>query len=141
MPTNAVTRVDPLDLQRNIAIGVSLPFNGPAGPFNSTYSTQDQIKSNFINLLLTNKGERIYNPNFGADLKRALFDGTVEGTESIIESLIRSNTAIFVPEITINFIQFSSPTSPQAENNTISVTVTYTINISGKADQITVQFI
>jgi phage baseplate assembly protein W len=141
MPTNAVTRVDPLDLQGNIAIGVSLPFNGPAGPFNSTYSTQDQIKSNFINLLLTNKGERLYNPQFGADLKRVLFEGVVGETETVIRSLITTNTAVFVPEITINNITFSSPTSPQAQNNTISVTIIYTINISGNADQITVQFI
>jgi phage baseplate assembly protein W len=141
MPTNAVTRVDPLDLQGNIAIGVSLPFNGPAGPFNSTYSTQDQIKSNFINLLLTNKGERLYNPQFGADLKKVLFEGAVGDTESVIRSLITTNTAIFVPEITINDITFSSPTSSQAQNNTISVTIIYTINISGNVNQITVQFV
>jgi phage baseplate assembly protein W len=141
MPTNVVTRVDPLDLQGNIAIGISLPFNGPAGPFNSTYSTQDQIKSNFINLLLTNKGERIYNPQFGADLKKVLFEGVVGEIETVIRSLITTNTAVFVPEITINNITFSSPSSAQAQNNTISVTIIYTINISGNADQITVQFI
>ena len=56
MPIPQTVRVNPLDLQGNIAIGVSLPFNGPAGPFNSTYSTKDQTKSNLINLLLTNKG-------------------------------------------------------------------------------------
>jgi len=141
MPTNVITRVDPLDLQGNIAIGISLPFNGPAGPFNSTYSTQDQIKSNFINLLLTNKGERIYNPQFGADLKKVLFEGIVGEIETVIRSLITTNTALFIPEITINNITFSSPSSAQAQNNTISVTITYTINISGNADQITVQFI
>jgi phage baseplate assembly protein W len=141
MPTNVITQVDPLDLQGNIAIGISLPFNGPAGPFNSTYSTQDQIKSNFINLLLTNKGERIYNPNFGADLKKVLFEGVVGETETVIRSLITTNTTVFVPEITINNITFSNPTSLQTQNNTISVTIIYTINISGNADQITVQFI
>ena len=59
MPIPQTTRVNPLDLQKNIAIGVSLPFDGPSGPFNKTYSTADQIKSNLINLLLTNKGERL----------------------------------------------------------------------------------
>ncbi len=61
MPIPQTVRVNPLDLQGNIAIGVSLPFNGPAGPFNKTYSTADQIKSNLVNLLLTNKGERVFN--------------------------------------------------------------------------------
>jgi hypothetical protein len=58
-------------LQKNIAIGVSLPFGvcGTDQLFNQTYSTKDQTKSNLINLLLTNKGERILNPEFGSDLK------------------------------------------------------------------------
>ena len=45
MPIPQTIRVNPLDLQKNIAIGVSLPFNGP-GVFNSTFTTKDQIKSN-----------------------------------------------------------------------------------------------
>ena len=87
MPTSQISRVNPLDLQGNIAIGVSLPFNGPAGPFNSTYSTKDQIKSNLINLLLTNKGERIMNPEFGADLGKALFEGITDDIKEDIKSL------------------------------------------------------
>jgi len=70
MPIPQTTRVNPLDLQGNIAIGISLPFSGPSGPFNKTYSTADQIKSNLINLLLTDKGERVFNPDFGVDLKK-----------------------------------------------------------------------
>ena len=88
MPIPQTVRVNPLDLQGNIAIGVSLPFNGPAGPFNSTYSTKDQTKSNLINLLLTNKGERIMNPEFGCDLSTALFEGITEDTTLLIQDLI-----------------------------------------------------
>mgnify|MGYP000385096857 CR=1 FL=1 len=36
-------RIDPRDLQKNIAIGVGLPFNKPSA-FKSTYSTKEQIK-------------------------------------------------------------------------------------------------
>ena len=88
MPIPQTIRVNPLDLQGNIAIGVSLPFDGPAA-FNSTYSTADQIKSNLINLLLTNKGERIMNPEFGADLKIVLFEGITEDTSDIIRNFRR----------------------------------------------------
>jgi phage baseplate assembly protein W len=136
MPTNTVRRVNPLDLQGNIAIGVSLPFNGPAA-FNSTYSTYDQIKSNLINLLLTNKGERLYNPEFGADLKTVLFEGITEETNTIIRTLINTNVAIFVPEVTIENLDIIK----DEDHNTISITIQYRINISGRADEITVQFI
>mgnify|MGYP000447810238 CR=1 FL=1 len=73
MPIPQVVRIDPRDLDKNKAIGVSIPFNGE-GVFKSTFSTKDQIKSNLINLLLTYKGERVLNPQFGADLPRLLFE-------------------------------------------------------------------
>ena len=76
MPIPQRIRVNPLDLQKNIAIGVSLPFNGP-GVFNSTYSTKEQTKSNLVNLLLTSAGERIMNPNFGTELRNFLFEGII----------------------------------------------------------------
>ena len=136
MPIPQTVQINPLDLQGNIALGVSLPFNGPVA-FNSTYSTYDQIKSNLVNLLLTNKGERIMNPEFGADLKTVLFNGIVEDTLYEIENLITTSVSIFVPEITILNIQLIR----DEDNNTISVTVQYRINLSGQADQITVQFI
>jgi phage baseplate assembly protein W len=137
MPIPQTVRVNPLDLQGNIAIGVSLPFNGPAGPFNSTYSTKDQIKSNLVNLLLTNKGERIMNPEFGCDLSTALFEGITEDTSSLIKNLIRNNINLFIPEILLTDIIIDS--SPDAYK--ISITVKYRLKISQNADQVTVQFI
>jgi len=138
MPIPQTVRVNPLDLQGNIAIGVSLPFNGPSGPFNSTYSTQDQIKSNLLNLLLTNKGERVFNPEFGADLGVALFEGINENIVGTITDLINTNVAIFVPEVQVTNVAVDINTP---DSNTVSVTVEYKIRISGREDQITVQFI
>jgi phage baseplate assembly protein W len=138
MPIPQTTRVNPLDLQKNIAIGVSLPFNGPSGPFNKTYSTKDQIKSNLINLLLTDKGERVFNPEFGTDLRRVLFEGITEDIVPTIQNLITTNVNIFIPEVQITNITVNTDNK---ENNSISVTVTYQLKISGTSDQITVEFI
>jgi phage baseplate assembly protein W len=140
MPLPQTIRVNPLDLQGNIAIGVSLPFNGPSGPFNSTYSTQTQIKSNLVNLLLTNKGERVMNPEFGADLGTVLFEGITESTRETIKNLINTNVEIFVPEVQIVDIIVNDDTN-YGNNNTISITINYRLRISGTADQVTVQFI
>lgn len=140
MPIPQVTRVNPLDLQGNIAIGISLPFNGPAGPFNSTYSTQDQIKSNLINLLLTDKGERIMNPEFGSDIKRALFESITDDLTELIKELITYSVDLFIPGITILSIEVSEAIE-YAVANTVSITIKYKINTSGTPDQITIQFI
>ena len=62
-----IFRKNPKDITNDIAIGISYPFDNRV--FNSTYTTKDQLRSNLINFLLTNKGEKLFDPNFGTDLK------------------------------------------------------------------------
>ena len=135
MPIPQTIRVNPLDLQKNIAIGVSLPFNGP-GVFNKTYTTKDQIKSNLVNLLLTDIGERVMNPTFGCDLKRFLFEGITESNMEDVAASLRNSISIFIPEITVTKIEVT----PTYDNNTLSLTINYYLKISQTPDQITVQF-
>ena len=135
MPIPQTIRVNPLDLQKNIAIGVSLPFNGP-GVFKSTYTTKDQIKSNLINLLLTNVGERVMNPTFGCELKKFIFEGITDLNLDILEQSLKRSISIFIPEITVTDIEFNS----NQDNNIINLTINYYLNISETPDQITVQF-
>jgi phage baseplate assembly protein W len=135
MPIPQTIRVNPLDLQKNIAIGVSLPFNGP-GVFNSTYTTKDQIKSNLVNLLLTDVGERVMNPNFGCGLRKFLFEGiTDDNSETLINSLTDS-ISVFVPQITVREIILD----PSPDSNSVNLTVNYILNISNTPDEVTVQF-
>jgi len=135
MPTPQIKRINPLDLQGNIAIGVSLPFDGPIA-FKSTYSTKEQIKSNLINLLLTNKNERIMNPKFGANLRTVLFEGINEDTSELIRSLIFNSVSNYIPEITIVQLDIID----KKDENSIYINLEYRINISGINDQITLQF-
>ena len=135
MPIPQTIRVNPLDLQKNIAIGVSLPFNGP-GVFNSTFTTKDQIKSNLVNLLLTDVGERIMNPEFGCNLKKFLFEGITESNSELLANNLANSIAIFVPEITVTNITVA----PNPDYNLIDLSVDYIMNISQTPDQVTVQF-
>ena len=135
MPIPQTIRVNPLDLQKNIAIGVSLPFNGP-GVFNSTYTTKDQIKSNLVNLLLTDTGERIMNPNFGTNLKRFLFEGITDSSLDLLKNNILISILNYISEITVTNIILV----PDTDNNLINLTIEYYLNISQTPDQVTVQF-
>jgi len=136
MPIPQTIRVNPLDLQKNIVIGVSLPFNAP-GVFNKTYSTKDQIKSNLINLLLTDKGERIMNPEFGTDLRRSLFDNMTNLNSEILRLKIIDSINIFIPEIILGEVKIE----PNFDSNILNVTINYRLAISNIPDQVTVQFI
>ena len=136
MPIPQTIRVNPLDLQKNIAIGVSLPFNGP-GVFKSTYTTKDQIKSNLVNLLLTDTGERIMNPNFGTNLKRFLFEGITDNNLETLKDNILNSILSYISEITVTNITLV----PNTDNNLVDLTIEYYLNISQTPDQVTVQFV
>jgi phage baseplate assembly protein W len=131
------TRVDPRDLQRNTAIGVKLPFNAP-GVFYSTFSTKDQLKYNLINLLLTSKGERVYNPEFGTLLKAQLFNPMTDTSFGDIEDSIIDSVQLYIPEIQINNVEFIQ--EGEYGSNSLVVKLTYQILISGQADTVTVNF-
>jgi phage baseplate assembly protein W len=128
-------RVDPRDLQKNIAIGVGLPFNKPSA-FKSTYSTKEQVKYNLINLLLTNKGERVENPEFGCDIKKSIFDFINNENVSKINNNIRMGIAMFVPEVNLENVIIT----PTPDQNTINVKIEYSMRISGEADEIQINF-
>jgi phage baseplate assembly protein W len=129
------TRIDPRDLQKNTAIGVKLPFNAPA-VFYSVFSTNDQLKYNLINLLLTAKGERVENPEFGTTLKAQLFEQIDPTSFGDIEDSILESIQIYIPEIRVNRIEFL----PDIDRNTLTVSISYQILISGQTDTVTVNF-
>lgn len=73
MAERPIQRISPLDLRRNVAVGIPFPLGGTP-IFSSTFSTQDQALSNLKCLLLTRKGERPFQPLFGTDLPSFLFE-------------------------------------------------------------------
>lgn len=132
---NQIYRIDPRDLDKNRAIGVALPFNGTA-VFRSTYSTRDQIKSNLINLILTNKGERIENPEFGSSIRRMVFEQITEDNIDRIKESIMGSVQIFLPEVAVKDITIN----PEPDLNKISIQVQYQLKLSGDRDSITIEF-
>ena len=65
------------DRDSHVSIGIDLPFHreiGPSGWFASTKTTVEAVKNNIRNLLLTNRGERVFQPNLGLGLRQFLFE-------------------------------------------------------------------
>ena len=81
------------------------------------------IKQAIVNLLLTNKGERPFNPDYGSNIRSYLFEPLDYGTAAQIEQSIRSTLAKFEPRIEVIDIQ----TYPNYDSNSFSVDMTYEI--------------
>jgi phage baseplate assembly protein W len=77
------------------------------GAFSVNFTTIDQAKSNLKNLILTKKGERLFQPEFGCDIWKILFDPIIEGDiESKIESYILAAVNDWLPYLNIDTILF-----------------------------------
>lgn len=112
----------PIDLNARKAVGFGFPLNGDA-VFVPTYQTRDQIKANLVNYLLTNKGERIFNPNFGADLRALLFENIVDQTTEDLQERIQADIAVYFPQVTIREIAFDNI----PDSNTVNFKLTYEV--------------
>ena len=132
MPTILPQR-SPIDLSARRAVGFSLPLNGNA-VFTPTYITSDQIKSNLINFMLTNRGERVFNPNFGLDLRSFVFEGNTDLSTEAIESKIQEGVSTYFPQVTIEELT----TTSIPDSNQINITVIYSIPYLGVDDTITI---
>lgn len=130
-----VPNIEPIDLQPRVAVGVSLPFNGTTG-FNSTYTTANQLKTNILSFLLTNKGERLYRPNFGANLRSLIFEQQNNFTLDQLNSIITSQVETTFPGVSVLNVDIDS----QPDLNTINVSVSYGVANTNIQDQLTLAF-
>jgi len=116
----------PLDLNQRVAVGVSIPFSAPS-VFNQTFTTIDQIKSNIINYILTNNGERVLNPNFGSNLRAQLFQNINEDMLSALEIKISNDIRKYFPNVQIQQLLLT----PAYEQNAIQLVLTYSVLNNG----------
>ena len=124
----------PIDYNYRKAVGFALPMYGKA-VFRPTYTTRDQIKSNLINYMLTNKGERVFNPNFGSNLRALLFEQIDDGDLDDLLEVIQLNISTEIPLITVSEILFNK-SSELKDRNEINFTMTYQVDILGIDDEI-----
>ena len=111
----------PLDFEPDVAIGVMLPFNGNSlgrsdtqhyasgsvsggSIFALSYSTEEQAVSNLKNLLLTRKGERFMQPDFGTQIVDSLFQQSTPELEKEIEDGLNEDIELWLPYILIDKI-------------------------------------
>ena len=107
--------------------GIVLPIaHGPEGFFNQSHDAAEQIKSNIMMLLLTKKGERRMNPEFGSSLWSVLFEN-VDNIVPLIESTIRKDITRWMNYVNISSINVDTNPKEIPNNHSIKVKVEFTV--------------
>jgi hypothetical protein len=96
---------NPLDLNPDVGVGVTLPFGKENGLFNQSFTTEEQANSNLKLLLLTIKGERPYQPNFGSSLHALLFQPMNTDLQTLVEDSLREDIGFWLPYIVIDKVE------------------------------------
>ncbi len=130
-----VRKVYPNDLRPRVAIGVNIPFSTP-GVFQPNYQTRDAIKNNLINYFLTNPGERIENPLFGAGLRDYIFKAISIQNFDFIKEDIQEKIKQNFDDIEVDKVEVLRTTS----ENTIQINITYSIPNTGINDTLELNF-
>jgi len=106
-------------------IGIDLPLRrGNQGFFQQTFTTENAIKTNLRNFLLTNFGERPLNPTYGANLRQFVFDQDVEIKRVEIEETIRESVSNNFESVSIERVDFDESRDDNIINLSISFSIT-----------------
>ena len=88
-------------------ININYPFkNSDEGFFlDLTSNDADAIKSDLLHLILTRKGQRYYNPQFGTDLLKFIFEPNDSLTLSLIKEEITNVVKRYLPKLNLTKIE------------------------------------
>ena len=118
------------DLSENdykvLGIGINKSSNSN-GVFSTNYTTLTQAKDNLKNLILTKKGERLMNPDFGCDVWLVLFEQMDGATiETRIETAIVDAVDTWLPYLSLTSIVFDYDDN-DIDTNKISLDIQFSL--------------
>ena len=115
------------DKDTRVSVGIDFPFAivpNKDGYFATTKTTIESVKNNIRLLLQTQKGERIFQPNLGMNIRRFLFEQKTEDTQVQIENDIVDTFATWLPFVELREIDID--TSNQ-DKNQINIKIVFNI--------------
>ena len=91
--------------------------------------TKDAFSSDLLVLLLTKKGERYYEPDYGTNLLKYIFEPNDNLEAGDIEKEIKTIVSTYIPALTINSVTFNWLTDDEGNSiseNQVNVNIKFT---------------
>jgi phage baseplate assembly protein W len=119
------------------AYGITLPIKrGNTGYFEQAFTSFEQTKANLKNLLLTKRGERVMQPEFGTGLETLLFEPMDGLFESNLRDTITQTVNYWLPYVNIEDIEIQM-TDEMKDNHTAYMKVEFTVGNQIELQEIT----
>ena len=133
-----------IDSNDDFYVGIQFPlsYGGTYGFFNQSKTVFEQVKSNIRNLILTNLGERIFQPELGSNVQSIIFENItndlISDVRDKVEEAVREAISQWLPYVILNEVNvFQDENNP----NKVFLQIEYSISIDPNSlDQITFTF-
>jgi phage baseplate assembly protein W len=127
-------------MARTRYINIDFPFKDSDKGFylNLNQTDRDAIRADLLHLLLTNKGERLYLPDFGSDLKKYIFEPNDKITHDEIKDNLNDTIKKYIPNLVVNSILFKN--NEIEELIIVELTYTVTEGVFQTTDTVTLTF-
>ena len=116
------------DLDTRVSVGLDFPVARQAGDqmgyFATTKTTMDAIKNDIKLLLTTERGERLFQPFLGMNIRRFLFEQITDDTAIEIENDIVDTFQTWLPFVQLQDIKVDLG---DQDRNSIKINVTFNI--------------
>lgn len=114
--------------------GVGLDFGKGQGGYMTTLANKRLVFDDLKQILLTNPGERIFDPNFGVGIDRYLFEPNSTYTAQQIENVIKEQIKTYLPIVNLISVDF------EFADNALFIKVKFTIpDLSGQIELLNVK--
>ena len=118
------------DQDTRVSVGIAFPFarvpDSGDGYFKTSKTTIDAIKNNIKLLLKTERGERVFQPFLGMNLKRFIFEQLTEDVQIQIENDIVNMFETWLPFVELRDIQIAAGQA-DANQNKININIIFNI--------------
>lgn len=98
-------------------------------------TNEEAIKSSIFNLLMTNRGDRLFDSTIGSDIRSLLFENFSSSTEQVLIDLIKTTISNYEPRAKVDDVFVTS----QDENNALTATIVF--YIINKQEPITLEIV
>ena len=120
-------------MANGISVSLPLVYNKKDGPFQLNKDVVDTVRQNFKSLILTAKGERIMDPDFGVGIYSFLFENYNQSTNQGIITETSAQLSKYMPFINVQEIKV---TDSKTNNNQFYIYIRYSIQSLNVLDEL-----